>query len=119
MIAPSVGPEVINGSTRMKAGTAQKMVLNMLSTGTMVKIGRTFGNLMVDMQATNDKLRRRAARIVQLATGLAENEATSLLQQSNNEPKTAIVAALAQITPAAARQRLAQANGIVRAALVE
>jgi N-acetylmuramic acid 6-phosphate etherase len=117
MIAPLVGPEVINGSTRMKAGTAQKMVLNMLSTGTMIKLGRTFGNLMVDVQATNDKLRRRATRIVQLATGLEENEAATLLQQANNEPKTAIVAALAQITPTVARQRLEEANGIVRIAL--
>ncbi|HEV7236631.1 MAG TPA: N-acetylmuramic acid 6-phosphate etherase, partial [Ktedonobacteraceae bacterium] len=70
MIAPVVGPEVITGSTRLKAGTAQKMVLNMLTTGTMILLGKTYGNLMVDVQPTNAKLHRRALKIVQLATGL-------------------------------------------------
>jgi N-acetylmuramic acid 6-phosphate etherase len=117
MIAPVVGPEVIAGSTRLKAGTAQKMVLNMLSTGTMIRLGKTFGNLMVDVQATNAKLRRRAIGIVQAATGLADEEAAALLTASNGETKTAIVAALAGLDPAAARQRLDASGGIVRAAL--
>ncbi|MFL5758962.1 MAG: N-acetylmuramic acid 6-phosphate etherase [Thermomicrobiales bacterium] len=117
MIAPVVGPEIIAGSTRLKAGTAQKMVLNMLSTGTMILLGRTFGNLMVDLQGTNAKLRRRAIRIVQVATELSEDEASSLIQAANGEAKTAIVAARAGIDPEAARQRLAAAGGSVRAAL--
>jgi N-acetylmuramic acid 6-phosphate etherase len=117
MIAPLVGPEVITGSTRLKAGTAQKMVLNMLSTGTMILLGKTFGNLMVDLRATNQKLRQRAARIVQDATGLAEAEATALLQAAGGEAKTAIVAAHAGKDPAVARARLAEAGGSVRAAL--
>ena len=71
MIAPDVGPEVIAGSTRLKAGTAQKMVLNMLSTATMVRLGKTFGNLMVDVRATNQKLRERALSILAQATGLS------------------------------------------------
>ncbi len=118
MIAPLVGPEVISGSTRMKAGTAQKMVLNMLSTGTMIKLGRTFGNLMVDMRPINAKLRRRAIQIVQEATGLDTNAAADLLQLCDDETKTAIVAALAAVEPNVARTRLEEAEGIVRKALV-
>lgn len=118
-IAPVVGPEVIGGSTRLKAGTAQKMVLNMLSTGTMILLGKTYGNLMVDVQPTNAKLRRRAVAIVAQATGLPEAEAAALVRASGDEVKTAIVAALAGIDPAAARARLAAAGGVVRAALEE
>ena len=117
MIAPIVGPEVIGGSTRLKAGTAQKMVLNMLSTGTMILLGKTYGNLMVDVQPTNDKLRRRAIAIVREATGLREPAAEVLLHASDDDVKTAIVAALAGIDPVAARERLAAAGGVVRAAL--
>ena len=106
-IAVETGPEVISGSTRLKAGTAQKMVLNMLSTGVMVLLGKTYGNLMVDVQPTNTKLRRRAAHIVALATGLAPPEAALLLAACNGETKTAIVAALAGVPPEAARARLA------------
>jgi N-acetylmuramic acid 6-phosphate etherase len=119
MIAPVVGPEVIAGSTRLKAGTAQKMVLNMLSTGTMILLGKTYGNLMVDLRATNTKLRRRAIRIVQAATDLDERTAAALLQASGGEAKTAIVAARAGIAPPAARLRLDEAGGSVRAALGE
>jgi N-acetylmuramic acid 6-phosphate etherase len=119
MIAPVVGPEVIAGSTRLKAGTAQKMVLNMLSTGTMILLGKTFGNLMVDLRATNSKLRRRAVRIVQTATGLDEHAASALLHSSSGDAKTAIVAARAGIAPDLARERLAAAGGSVRAALGE
>lgn len=118
-IAPVVGPEVIGGSTRLKAGTAQKMVLNMLSTGTMILLGKTYGNLMVDVQPTNAKLRRRAVAIVAQATGLPEAEAAALVRASGDEVKTAIVAALAGIDPAAARARLAAVGGVVRAALEE
>lgn len=117
MIAPVVGPEVIAGSTRLKAGTAQKMVLNMLSTGTMVLLGKTFGNLMVDLRATNAKLRQRATGIVREATGLTETEAAALLQAADGEAKTAIVAAYSGGDPLTARARLAAVGGSVRAAL--
>lgn len=117
MIAPLVGPEVIAGSTRLKAGTAQKMVLNMLSTGSMILLGKTFGNLMVDLRATNRKLRARATRIVQDATGLAGPEAAAVLEAAGGEAKTAIVAAVVGDDPATARARLAEAGGSVRAAL--
>lgn len=117
MIAPLVGPEVIAGSTRLKAGTAQKMVLNMLSTGTMVLLGKTFGNLMVDLRATNVKLRRRAVAIVQAATGLDEAAAAVSLRAADDEVKTAIVAARAEIDSAVARERLAATGGSVRASL--
>jgi N-acetylmuramic acid 6-phosphate etherase len=119
MIAPQVGPEVLAGSTRLKAGTAQKMVLNMISTGTMVLLGKTFGNLMVDLRATNSKLRQRAVRIVQEATGLSESEAATALRDTDGEAKTAIVSARAGITPDEARDRLARTRGSVRAALGE
>jgi len=119
MIAPVVGPEVIAGSTRLKAGTAQKLVLNMLSTGAMVLLGKTYGNLMVDLRATNAKLRRRAVAIVRAATGLGEAEAAALLRAADGEAKTAIVAARAGVDPAGARARLAAAGGSVRAALGE
>ena len=117
MIAPLVGPEVISGSTRLKAGTAQKMVLNMLSTGTMILLGKTFGNLMVDVQATNYKLQRRALSIVRQATGLDEVAASSLLNASSGEVKTAILSARAGIPPEEARERLAAHGGVLRDAL--
>src|SRR5581483_3877415 len=117
MIAPVTGPEVITGSTRLKAGTAQKMVINMLSTGTMVLLGKTFGNLMVDVQVTNYKLRQRAIKIVQNATGLAKDEAEQLLQQAGDETKTAILMGLTHTTPEDARKQLAEHNDILRATL--
>lgn len=112
VIVPT-GPEVITGSTRLKAGTAQKMVLNMISTGVMVRAGRTFGNLMTDMQASNLKLHHRAKVIVAEATGFSIEEAATLLDQCNHEIKTAIAAALLHTTPEIARQRLAEVNGNV------
>jgi N-acetylmuramic acid 6-phosphate etherase len=115
-IAPIVGPEVIAGSTRMKAGTAQKLALNALSTTVMIRLGKTFGNLMVDVQPTNDKLRRRAAGIVATATGVELDEATRLLQAANYEAKTAIVMALANVDADEARSRLARSGGHVREA---
>ncbi|TET97915.1 MAG: N-acetylmuramic acid 6-phosphate etherase, partial [Dehalococcoidia bacterium] len=99
IIAPLVGPEVIAGSTRMKAGTAQKMVLNALSTAAMIRLGKTYGNLMVDVQPTNAKLRQRAQRIVALACGLSMDETAALLASCSGETKTAIVAGLTGVTP--------------------
>jgi N-acetylmuramic acid 6-phosphate etherase len=112
-----VGPEVISGSTRLKAGTATKLALNALSTTTMILLGKTYGNLMVDMRATNEKLRDRAARIVAEATGLSGEEAARLLAEAGGEQKVAIVMALAGCDPATARSRLSAAGGRVRAAL--
>ena len=117
MIAPVVGPEVITGSTRLKAGTAQKMVLNMLSTGTMILLGKTFGNLMVDVRATNYKLQRRALSIVRQATSLDEDTARTLLETSGGEVKTAILVARANMLPEQARERLASHGNVLRAAL--
>jgi N-acetylmuramic acid 6-phosphate etherase len=117
MIAPVVGPEVITGSTRLKAGTAQKMVLNMLSTGTMILLGKTLGNLMVDVQATNYKLQQRALSIVRQATGLNEDAARTLVEASGGEVKTAILVGRANIPPEQARERLAAHGYVLRAAL--
>ena len=117
MVAPVVGPEVITGSTRLKAGTAQKMVLNMLSTGTMILLGKTFGNLMVDVQATNQKLHRRAVSIVRQSTGMDEDAAEALLSASGGEVKTAIMVGRSGIEPELARERLAAHGGVLRAAL--
>ena len=117
IIAPLVGPEVLAGSTRLKAGTAQKMVLNMLSTGAMILLGKTFGNLMVDVQATNYKLRQRALSIVRQATGLNIEAAETLLELAGNDVKTAILTARANISPEQARVRLAAHGGVLRDAL--
>jgi N-acetylmuramic acid 6-phosphate etherase len=116
-IAPVVGPEVISGSTRLKAGTAQKMVLNMISTAVMIRLGKTYTNLMVDVQPTNAKLRQRARRIVAEATGLDLQRATKILSACNGEVKTAIVAVLAGISPELARIRLHKTGGYVRKAI--
>jgi anhydro-N-acetylmuramic acid kinase len=116
-IAPIVGPEVITGSTRLKAGTAQKMVLNMISTGTMVRLGKTFSNLMVDVQKTNLKLHARAQRIVAQACEISENEAQDLLARCAGEVKTAIVACRGNTTPEDARRRLTAARNVVRKAI--
>jgi N-acetylmuramic acid 6-phosphate etherase len=117
MIAPVTGPEVIAGSTRLKAGTAQKMVLNMLSTGSMIRLGKTFGNLMVDLNASNAKLGERAIRIVQEATELPHELAAEALDAANGETKTAIVAVLAGVSADDARALLDDGNGSVRTAL--
>jgi len=117
-ITPLVGPEVIAGSTRMKAATAQKMVLTMLSTAAMVRLGKTYGNLMVGLQATSDKLRRRAQRIVAKATHLPEAKAAALLNACDGEVKTAIVSHVAHVTPDEARLALQAAGGRVREALL-
>jgi N-acetylmuramic acid 6-phosphate etherase len=116
-ITPLVGSEAIAGSTRLKAGTAQKLVLNMLSTGVMIRLGRTYGSLMVDARPTNAKLRRRAARIVATAANLSEAAATAQLAAAGGEVKVAIVAALAGLSPAEARSRLVATGGLIHAAL--
>jgi N-acetylmuramic acid 6-phosphate etherase len=117
MITPIVGPEVISGSTRMKAGTATKMVLNMLTTGAMVLLGKTYGNLMVDLRATNTKLLIRSRQIVSALTSLSESQAEALLQRCGGEVKTAVVCHVCDVTPDAARQRLQRHRGHLRAAL--
>ncbi|HEY0753279.1 MAG TPA: N-acetylmuramic acid 6-phosphate etherase [Ktedonobacteraceae bacterium] len=119
MIAPVVGPEVITGSTRLKAGTAQKMVLNMLSTGSMILLGKTYGNLMIDVRATNFKLHLRALKAVQSVTGLDKETCEALLQQSGGEVKTAMLLGKTNLTPQQARERLAAHDGILRATLEE
>ena len=112
-----VGPEVIAGSTRLKAGTAQKLVLNTISTIAMVRLGKTYGNLMVDVVATNDKLRARVRRIVANATGETHEKVDAALADANGDAKVAIVALSAGIDTAAARARLDASGGIVRKAL--
>ena len=109
-----VGPEIITGSTRLKAGTATKLVLNMISTGVMVALGKTFGNLMVDLKASNVKLKARANRILRDATGLAEQEAQTLLLDCSGELKTAIIAHELKVEPDIARARLLENQGVVR-----
>jgi len=116
-IAPIVGSEVLSGSTRLKAGTAQKMVLNMISTGVMIRLGKTYSNLMVDVQPTNIKLRQRARRIVAEAAGLTLEQAARILQACDGEVKTAIVAVLANVSPEVAQQRLRETGGFVRKAI--
>lgn len=116
-ISVIVGPEVLSGSTRMKAGTATKMVLNMLSTGSMVKLGKTYGNLMVDLQATNTKLMARAQKIVQQVTGLSPEAAAVLMASCGGDLKTAIVSYRTGTSPAEARARLDAVGGRLRAAL--
>ncbi|WP_165444463.1 N-acetylmuramic acid 6-phosphate etherase [Lactiplantibacillus mudanjiangensis] len=114
-VAP--GPEVLSGSTRLKAGTAEKMVLNMLSTIAMVKIGKVYHNLMIDVKPTNEKLVIRAKHIIELATGVDAVTAASLFDAANQDVKTAIVMALADVDVTTAQQRLQQADGVVRDAL--
>ncbi len=116
-ISPVVGPEALTGSTRMKSGTAQKLVLNMISTGAMVKTGKVYQNLMVDVKATNVKLVDRACRIVMEATGAARTDAEAALAQTEFEVKPAILMLLSQISAEEAIQRLATHHGFLRAAL--
>jgi N-acetylmuramic acid 6-phosphate etherase len=112
-----VGPEFIAGSTRLKAGTAQKLVLNTISTITMIRLGKTFGNLMVDVAAANEKLRARVHRIVRTATGASPEAVDKALDAAGGEAKVAIVSLLAEVDAETARARLSEANGNVRLAL--
>ncbi len=117
LIAPVVGPEILSGSTRLKAGTATKLVLNMISTGTMIRIGKTYGNWMVDLRATNVKLKDRSIRIVSGITGLGRNESELLLAACDGEVKTAIVSHTLGISKQAAQERLLESSGRLRSAL--
>ena len=116
-ICPEVGAEVLMGSTRMKSGTAQKLVLNMLTTTAMVKLGKVYENMMVDLQLTNRKLVERAKRIIVLATGVSYERASEILEQSGGHVKTGIVMAAAGIPPEEARERITRAGGTVRGAI--
>lgn len=111
------GPEVITGSTRLKAGTAQKMVCNMLTTAAMIQVGKVYDNLMVDLQPTNDKLVSRAKRIIREATGCDEQTAANYLERANNQSKVAIVMILTKCTYDEALQRLQQGQQSIRKAI--
>ncbi|NPV70107.1 MAG: N-acetylmuramic acid 6-phosphate etherase [Firmicutes bacterium] len=115
-ICPVTGPEAIMGSTRMKAGTAQKMVLNMLSTAAMIRLGKVYSNLMVDMQPTNIKLVQRARRMVTLASGCSDEEAARYLEEAHFQVKVAVVMALTRLSAGEAVRLLEESGGYVRAA---
>ncbi|WP_417851925.1 N-acetylmuramic acid 6-phosphate etherase [Thalassoglobus sp.] len=119
MLAPVVGPEIISGSTRMKAGTATKMVLNMISTGTMVQLGKTFGNYMVDLRASNSKLIVRSRRIAAALAGITEEQAEEELKKCDGELKTTVVMLRKNVSPQAARTLLEKHGGQLRLALEE
>ncbi|MFZ1946784.1 MAG: N-acetylmuramic acid 6-phosphate etherase [bacterium] len=116
VISVDVGPEVIMGSTRMKSGTAEKMVLNMISTASMVRLGKVYGNLMVDLWATSEKLRHRSVRIVMLATRCDYDQAVGLLREAGGSVKVAVVMKLKGVGRAKARRLLAASGGFVRRA---
>jgi len=116
-LAVVVGPEVLAGSTRLKAGTAQKLVLNAISTVAMIKLGKTYGDLMVDLRASNAKLEARARRIVRMATGVSDEEAETALAAAGGSAKVAVVALLKEIDAEAARAELERAGGDIRSAL--
>ncbi len=116
-IAALVGAEVVTGSTRLKAGTAQKLILNMISTASMIRMGKVYDNLMVDVKVSNRKLADRAARIVAEITGTDLETAAALLRAADDEVKTAVVVGLLGVTPDEARARLRAANGFLRAVI--
>jgi N-acetylmuramic acid 6-phosphate etherase len=116
-ICPVVGPEVVMGSTRMKSGTAQKLVLNMITTAAMVRMGKTYENMMVDLQMTNKKLVERSRRIVMTITGVDYDQASRHLQAAGGHVKTALVMILADLDANEARLRLKRADGFVRDAI--
>ncbi|MCL5020068.1 MAG: N-acetylmuramic acid 6-phosphate etherase [Bacteroidetes bacterium] len=116
-ICAEVGPEVIMGSTRMKSGTAQKMVLNMITTAVMILQGKVYENMMVDLQMTNKKLEERSKRIVMTITGVGYEEAEKVLMQAGGHVKTAVVMIKAKVDSAEAKKRLERADGFVRRAI--
>jgi N-acetylmuramic acid 6-phosphate etherase len=116
-LAVVVGPEMVSGSTRLKAGTAQKLVLNTISTVAMIRLGKTFGDLMVDVRASNEKLAARARRVVREAAGVSDEQAREALAAAGGSAKVAVVALLADLDPDAARARLDRAGGDIQAAL--
>jgi len=119
MIQAVVGPEIVTGSTRMKAGTATKLILNMITTTAMIKLNKTYGNLMVDLMTTNKKLWDRGARIIRHCTGTEYDKAMEILKRSKGSVKTALVVALLDIDPDAARKRLEAHDGALREVLEE
>jgi N-acetylmuramic acid 6-phosphate etherase len=116
-ICPEVGPEVIMGSTRMKSGTAQKMVLNMITTAAMIRLGKVYENMMVDLQMTNKKLEERSKRIVMTITGVGYEEAERALKEADGQVKTAVVMLKAGVNSLQARKELLKADGFVRRAI--
>jgi N-acetylmuramic acid 6-phosphate etherase len=116
-ICPVVGPEVIMGSTRMKSGTAQKLVLNMITTAAMVRLGKVYENMMVDLQRTSEKLVERGIRTVMMVTGVDYDEADAVLDECDGHVKTAIVMILADVDAEEARRRLEETDGFVRPAI--
>jgi N-acetylmuramic acid 6-phosphate etherase len=113
-ILPIVGPEAVTGSTRMKAGTATKLVLNTITTGAMIRLGKTYGNLMVDLRATNNKLVDRSQRIVMEVCGVSREEAKKLLEQADKSVKTAIVMQKRGVSREEAKRLLAENGGVIR-----
>ncbi|MFZ1281389.1 MAG: N-acetylmuramic acid 6-phosphate etherase, partial [Ignavibacteriaceae bacterium] len=116
-ICPYVGPEVVMGSTRMKSGTAQKLVLNMLTTAAMIRLGKVYENMMIDLQMTNKKLVERSKKIVMTITGLNYDDATIALDKAKGHVKTALVMVKANVDLKEARERLKRADGFVRMAI--
>ncbi|MDZ7377089.1 MAG: N-acetylmuramic acid 6-phosphate etherase, partial [candidate division KSB1 bacterium] len=116
-ICPVVGPEVIMGSTRMKAGTAQKLVLNMLTTTAMIRLGKVYGNMMVDLQMNSKKLEERSKRTVMMVTGVDYETASRVLKQAKGHVKTALVMILKNVDREEAQRRLILADGFVRKAI--
>ena len=116
-MCPVVGPEVIMGSTRMKSGTAQKLVLNMLTTASMVRLGKVYENMMVDLRMTSQKLVERSKRTVMMVTGLDYDAAAEVLHAADGHVKTALIMILADVSAEEARQRLDRADGFVRPAI--
>lgn len=116
-ICPYVGPEVLMGSTRMKSGTAQKLVLNMLTTTAMIRMGKVYENMMIDLQMTNKKLVERSKRIVMTITGISYDEAADYLQKAHGHVKTALVMIKAKVSESEAKERLKKADGFVRKAI--
>lgn len=116
-ICPVVGPEVVMGSTRMKAGTATKLVLNMLTTASMIRLGKVYGNMMVDLMMTSRKLEERSKRVVMMVTGVDYDRAAAVLKEAKGHVKTALVMILAGIGAEEAKKRLQESNGFVRKAI--
>lgn len=116
-ICPEVGPEIVMGSTRMKSGTAQKLVLNMITTTAMIRMGKVYENMMIDLQMTNLKLRERAKRVVMTITGVEYDQAADSLERADGHVKTALVMIKAGVGREEARVRLEKASGFVRAAI--
>jgi len=117
-MCPYIGPEVVMGSTRMKSGTAQKLVLNMLTTTAMIRLGKVYENMMVDLQMTNKKLVERSKKIVMTATGVSYDDASDYLKKADGHVKTALVMILANVSKEEAKERLIKADGFVRKSLL-